>query len=370
MSETELETPPLTSSRAWLTGRNMFIGVAILIVAFLVLGTLNQSNGSQSEFAVGLQTQPFLVLAFLSFAGGLLSFVSPCTLPVLTAYFAFAFQSGRSQIATNTLAFMLGLGTTFSLLGAVGFVIGQVLVQNQRLILLLGGALIVVFGVMSLLGSGFTGFKETGQTRSTTLGGSYLFGLTFAVGWSSCVGPILGSVLTLAAQTTSVWRGMMLLFIYTLGLGLPLLVVSTFFGRMSRKSLFWRILKGKGWDWDTHVFVVALVWAVAAWRVLTAVAAYAYRQFDMFTGQEFTIGHQIGLLALTIAIAALWTFTSPGERKTTVHLHTTQIVSGALFILMGILMLESKLALFNNLLPTDLADWLANTEEKLINLFN
>ncbi len=369
MSETNLETPEINPSHGWLTGRNMLIGVGILVVAFLVLGTLNQATGPEPAFAVGLQTQPFLVLAFLSFAGGLLSFVSPCTLPVLTAYFAFAFQSGRSQIATNTLAFMLGLGTTFSLFGAAGFFVGQVLIQNQRLILLLGGALVIAFGVMSLLGSGFTGFKEDNQARSTTIGGSYLFGLTFAVGWSSCVGPILGSVLTLAAQTTSVWRGMMLLFIYTLGLGLPLLIVSTFFGRMSRKSLFWRMLKGKGWDWDTHVFVVALVWALAIWRILTAVSEYAFRQFTLFEGQTFTLTHSLVLLAVTVLGAALWTFTTPGEKKTTVHLHTTQLVSGALFILMGVLMLEAQLSLFNNLVPVELADWLAQQEEKLINLF-
>lgn len=369
MSETKLETPDIHPARSWLAGRNMLIGVGILVLAFLVLGTLNQANGPQPTFAVGLQTQPFLVLAFLSFAAGLLSFVSPCTLPVLTAYFAFAFQSSRSQIATNTLSFMLGLATMFSLLGAAGFVVGQVLIQNQRLILLLGGALVVAFGVMSLLGGGFGGFKENTQARSTTMGGSYLFGLTFAVGWSSCLGPILGSVLTLAAQTTSVWRGMMLLFIYTLGLGLPLLLVSTFFGRMSRQSLFWRVLRGKGWDWDTHVFVVALVWALAVWRILTAVAEYAFRQFALFEGQTFTTGHELALLALTIVGAALWTFTTPGEKKTTIHLHTTQLVSGALFILMGVLMLEAQLAMFNNLIPPELAEWLATQEEKLISLF-
>ena len=64
----------------------------------------------------------------------------------------------------------------------------------------------------------------TQQVRSPGIRGSYLFGLTFAVGWSACVGPILGTMLTLAAQTSSVWRGMMLLFIYTLGLGLPLMI--------------------------------------------------------------------------------------------------------------------------------------------------
>ncbi len=359
-----------TNKKTLTSTQRLLLIIGGLIIAFLILGSLVQPAASTP---FGFERQPFAVLAILAFAGGLLSFVSPCTLPVLTAYFAFAFQSERSRIAANTLAFMLGLGTTFSLFGAVGFAIGRVLLQNQQLILLVGGSFVIVFGVMSLLGKGFGGISapsSDGQQYSTTVGGSYLFGLTFAVGWSSCVGPILGSVLTLAAQTTSVLHGMMLLFIYTLGLGLPLILVSTFFGRMSRKSLFWRLLKGKGWDWDTHVFVVAAVWALAIWRILAAVGKYAFHNFAVFNGQTFTTGHQIGLLVVALLGAALWTFTSSGEKRTTVHLHTTQLISGALFILMGVLMLEAQLSYFNNLIPPEMAEWLAGIEERLISLFN
>ncbi|MCP4423703.1 MAG: cytochrome c biogenesis protein CcdA [Chloroflexi bacterium] len=365
MEQSSTATPQRTLS----TGQRLLLVVVGLVIAFLIIGSLNKPPAD--EFTIGIQTQPFIVLAFLSFAGGLLSFVSPCTLPVLTAYFAFAFQSGRSQIASNTLAFMLGLGTTFSLFGAVGFVLGRILLQSQQLILLVGGSVVVVFGVMSFLGKGFGGVEKVGgQTHGTNVRGSYLFGLTFAVGWSSCVGPILGSVLTLAAQTTSVWRGMMLLFIYTLGLGLPLLIVSTFFGRMSRKSLFWRALKGKGWDWDTHVIVVALVWALAGWRILVAAVEFAFRNYAIFGGQTFTAVHEYGLLGIAILGAILWVYTSSEDKRITVHLHSTQLVSGALFILMGVLMLEAKLALFNNLIPPELAEWLAIQEEALISLFN
>ena len=357
--------------RSMSMGQRLLLVIIGLVIAFLILGTLTQSDNS-GGLNIGIQSQPFIVLAILSFGGGLLSFVSPCTLPVLTAYFAFAFQSGRSQIAANTLAFMLGLATTFSLLGAVGFALGRVLLGNQQIILLVGGAFIIVFGVMSLLGMGFTGVQnnETGgaQPKNNSVSGSYLFGMTFAVGWSSCVGPILGSVLTLAAQTTSVWNGMMLLFIYTLGLGLPLIVVSTFFGRMSRKSLFWRILRGKGWEWNTHMIVVGLVWALAIWRILVAVGEYAFRHFSMFGGQQFTAVHEYGLLAIALVGAALWVFTSPKEKQTTVHLHTTQLVSGGLFILIGVMMLNGTLTTFNNLIPPEVTEWFIGIEEWLIGL--
>ena len=342
-------------------GQKLLIVIVALVIGFLILGTFNQTT-SPDDFAIGIETQPFIVLSVLAFAGGVLSFVSPCTLPVLTAYFAFAFQSDRSRIASNTLAFMLGLATTFSLFGAVGFAVGRVLLQNQQIILFVGGAAVLIFGVMSLLGSGFSGmskFSTDGSGPSPTMRGSYLFGLSFAVGWSSCVGPILGSVLTMAAQTTSVWRGMMLLFIYTIGLGLPLLLVSTFFGRASRQGIFWRILRGKGWQWDTHMIVVAVVWALAIWRILVPLTEYAFRNFAFLEGQTFTTGHEVGLLVITLLGAALWVFTSPQERRTTIHLHTTQLVTGALFILIGIMMLEAQLTIINGLFQ----QWFAAIDE-------
>lgn len=366
MSDLKLPKPLQTLSSTQM----VLVGLIILLLAFLILGSLGQTNADPNAFVFGIQTQPFAVLAALSFLAGILSFVSPCTLPVLTAYFAFAFQSDRSKIAGNTLAFMVGLATTFSLFGAAGFFLGRYLLQNQQVIMLVGGAVIILFGVLSLLGGGFGGTsKFENQTRSTDMRGSFLFGLTFAVGWSSCVGPILGSVLTLAAQTSSVWRGMMLLFIYTLGLGLPLLLVSTLFGRLSRKSLFWRILKGKGWEWHTHLLVVTAVWSLAIWRILVAAAEYAFRHFAALQGQTFTTGHEIGLLVLVLLGAVLWAYTSPQERRVTVQLHSTQLISGALFIVIGLLMLNGQLAAFNNLIPPELAEWLAIQEEWLIGLF-
>jgi cytochrome c-type biogenesis protein len=151
-------------------GQKLVIVIVALVIGFLILGTFNQT-ASPDDFAVGIQTQPFIVLSLLAFAGGLLSFVSPCTLPVLTAYFAFAFQSDRSRIASNTLAFMFGLATTFSLFGAVGFAVGRVLLQNQQLILLVGGAAVLILGGMSLFGSGFSGISKKsggGSGPSTT----------------------------------------------------------------------------------------------------------------------------------------------------------------------------------------------------------
>jgi cytochrome c-type biogenesis protein len=358
-----------TPLRSLSTTQLFALGLVVLIIIFLAVGTLVESRAPEPEFAVGLQKESFPVLALFAFIGGLLSFASPCTLPILPAYFAFAAQSGRKQIAVNTIAFMVGLGTMFSLLGATASRIGQVLQQNQGLILLIGGAMVLYFGVLSLLGKGFSGLRNEDQVQSNTIGGSFLFGLTFSVGWSACVGPILGTVLTLAGNSGTVTRGIMLGFIYTLGLGLPLIIVSTFFGRASRKSLFWRLLRGKGWQVTVHSLVVALVWALVIALILIGVARYAFFHLEALAGQEFTATHSVGIVLIAALGAVLWVFAGPGERKTELHLHSTQLISGLLFMLLGYLMVDGRLTVFNSLASTDLALWLVGLEEKLVSLF-
>lgn len=345
----------------------------VTVVALVALIVILASGGSGSE-ATGLGTQSLSVLALLAFVGGVVSFVSPCTLPILPAYFAFASQSGRSRIAFNTVAFMLGVALMFSLLGASASALGSLIIQRQELLLLFGGAIVMAFGVMSLLGRGFTGIGRNQESAAGSgnngAGGSFVFGLTFSLGWSSCVGPILGVVLTLAASTGDVARGMFLLFIYAIGLGLPLIIVSTFFGRASRKSLFWRALRGKGWFWNTHLLVVGLIWALAIWRVLVSFSQYGFENLNIFAGQTFTLTHELGILLIVLAGAALWVFSSTGSHRTTLQLHSTQLFSGALFIFMAALMLNGTLAEFNALIPADLAIWFSGIEDQLITVFS
>jgi cytochrome c-type biogenesis protein len=348
----------------------LIIGVAI--IALILIFGLGGGSSVPQDSLTGFGGQPLAVLAVLAFVGGVVSFVSPCTLPILPAYFAFASQSGRSKIALNTVAFMFGVATMFSLLGASASAVGRLFIQNQQLLVLLGGAIVMVFGVMSLLGKGFTGVSKS-QSNSggnTSAGGSYVFGLTFSLGWSSCVGPILGVVLTLAASTGSVARGMGLLFIYAIGLGLPLIIVSTFFGRANRKGLFWRALRGKGWFVNSHVIIVGIVWALAFWRIMVAFTDYGFDNLSVFAGQELTIVHQAGLLLISVAAVLLWIYSKQGQRITALQLHSTQLFSGVLFIVMAVLMLSGALADFNSLIPVDLAIWFSGIEDQLLEVFS
>lgn len=350
--------------------QRLLLGVGLVVIVFVILGSLLQPQSNPS--ASMLPTDSFLALALLAFAAGVLSFASPCTLPILPAYFAFAFQSGRRQIAANTIFFMLGLATMFSLLGAGASFIGRLLNDSADLLLLFGGSLIVGFGLMNLMGKGFSGFQRDDTEHSATLGGSYLFGLTFSLGWTSCVGPILGAVLTLAAAGASVLHGVMLLFIYALGLGLPLLLVSTLFGRASRKSFVWRALRGKGWQVTLPTVLVGLVWGLFIWRVLVAAANYWLSPFNTLNARPLVLWQELALLGVAVAGALLWFLTRDVEQRTrmSLHLHSTQIFSGVLFILVGLFMISGRLTDFNSLIPTDLALWLAGVEEALIGFFS
>ncbi|MFT5193567.1 MAG: cytochrome c-type biogenesis protein [Cellvibrionaceae bacterium] len=353
------------------TGRNLGIAVVGLIAILIIFGIINDMGAEASPFA---PQQSFGVLAVLAFLGGLLSFLSPCTLPILPAYFAFAAKSSRSQIALNTMIFMLGVATVFSFFGASASTLGSLLRNNQGLILLIGGILIVVFGTMSLIGQGFTGMsaESAGTNENMTAGGSFIFGVTFAAGWSSCIGPILGIMLTMAATTASVARGTILLFIFAMGLGLPLIIVSTFIGRASRQSFIWRVLRGKGWFLNVPAIAVSAIWGIAIWMVLYGIARYTNINFSSTPISELSSVAIFGLGAIAMIGAVLYNYTlGQGNNKVDLHLHSTSIFSGVLFLAMGYFMLNGRLsqitAWFNQL--TANSDWFTVLEEGLFGLF-
>jgi cytochrome c-type biogenesis protein len=282
--------------------KRVVLVLAASLVISLVAALSLASSGANDEFVDSTsvaESSNFLALAFLAFVAGALSFISPCTLPILPAYFAFTFQADRKRIATMTVAFFLGLALVFSLLGASSSVLGSLLSNNIILLTRVGGVLLIVFGIMSLFGRGFTG-PTFQANRSATFGGSFLFGATFALGLTPCVGPILAGLLTIAAGQ-SVALGTSTLFVYALGLGLPLMLVSTFVGDRPRDSLIWQVLRGRGWH-------------------------------------------------LTILGRAL-------------HLHSTSLISGLLFLALGFVMLQGKTV--QSLLPREVVAWLTDVQLQL-----
>jgi uncharacterized protein YyaL (SSP411 family)/cytochrome c biogenesis protein CcdA len=196
------------------------------------------------RFGSDLAGAGFIILSALAFLAGILSFLSPCTLPVLSAYFAQGFQARKGKILIHTVFFFFGLATVFSVFGMGATYAGSFFRENRILFTQIAGIVIILFGILEIFGKGFSGLNISLKGSHTTPVGSYLFGGVFALGWSACTGPILASLLLLSATTDTVVRGTALLFIYSLGLAVPLILTSLFFDRMRKKG-FWEILRGK-----------------------------------------------------------------------------------------------------------------------------
>jgi cytochrome c-type biogenesis protein len=178
----------------------------------------------------------------VAFSAGLLSFLSPCVLPLFPSYLSFltgmsvdrlshGITSGtRLRIVLHSLAFIIGFSLVFVSLGASFSAAGQFFLDHRDLIRRIGGALIIVFGlyIAGLVKIGLFGRSQQVQLRQKPAGylGSLVVGITFAVGWTPCVGPILGSILSLAGTADTVGRGVALLIAYSAGLGLPFLLSS------------------------------------------------------------------------------------------------------------------------------------------------
>ncbi|QPJ66732.1 MAG: SUMF1/EgtB/PvdO family nonheme iron enzyme [Candidatus Nitrohelix vancouverensis] len=208
--------------------------------------TQTQSLGNPFQAKPNLPSG-IIALVVLSFVAGVFSFLSPCTLPILPAYFAVTAQADRARMGLMSIAFFCGLATLFVMMGASASFLGQYLRDYLFSITTGSGILIALFGVMTLFGKGFSGASFQGRPTSSFVG-YFLFGAAFALGWTPCVGPILSGILLLAASDKTIMQGAALLFFYAMGLGLPLIMIATLCSRLPKGHLFWRILRGKGWE--------------------------------------------------------------------------------------------------------------------------
>jgi cytochrome c-type biogenesis protein len=174
---------------------------------------------------------------FVAFAAGLLSFLSPCVLPLVPSYIGFLTGmslpevSGRRRVAiTHALLFVLGFSLVFILLGASATALGRALNYYQLWLQRIGGVLIVGFGLMCLgvFRVGFLTQERRVQVEHKPVGylGSALVGMAFAAGWTPCIGPVLGAILGLAATSSDLSRGMLLLAFYSAGLAVPFLLAA------------------------------------------------------------------------------------------------------------------------------------------------
>ncbi|MFH0886642.1 MAG: cytochrome c biogenesis protein CcdA [bacterium] len=182
---------------------------------------------------------------FIALIGGFLAFTSPCVLPLIPAYLAYI--SGmtfaemtkkemadkvRQKTMLHSLFFILGFTLVFVFLGTSASAFGGFLKGNRDLIRILGGLLIIIMGLFLIgivkIQNFYREYKFSLSHKPLGYTGSFLVGVTFAAGWTPCVGPILATILVLASQTESVYHGMILLFFFSLGMAVPFLIISLF----------------------------------------------------------------------------------------------------------------------------------------------
>lgn len=185
---------------------------------------------------------PSMIVALVA---GVISFLSPCVLPIVPPYLAYMSGvslndmqgggRGRRKAIIAALFFVLGLSTVFLFLGFTASAFGAFFLQNQELFAKISGVVVIVFGLHFLSVFRIPFLDREARLDAGDAGGSsfgaYLLGLAFAFGWTPCIGPQLGAILSLAASEASVARGTLLLGIYAAGLGIPFLLAAMFITR-------------------------------------------------------------------------------------------------------------------------------------------
>jgi cytochrome c-type biogenesis protein len=195
------------------------------------------------------------VTLFAAFGAGFLSFISPCVLPLIPGYLSFvsgvsleemrtadAASAARRQVLTTSLAFVLGFSLVFITLGASATALGKFLLNQSPIIGKIAGVVVIIFGLhtMGLFRISIleTEKRMSAGSKPVTLLGAMLVGIAFAFGWSPCIGPILGAILLVAGSKDTIGEGILLLAVYSAGLGIPFLLTSlainTFFSATSR----------------------------------------------------------------------------------------------------------------------------------------
>lgn len=216
----------------------------------------------------------------LSFLEGIITFISPCILPMIPVYITY-FANGeenKKKSVTNALGFVLGFTIVFVALGAFAGFLGGLLIKYEAVVNILTGLVVVIFGLnfMGVLKIGFLNKtkKAEVEVKSTGFGGSVLFGIVFSIGWTPCVGAFLGSALMLASQQGTALQGIFMLVLYSVGLGIPFVLSAVLIDRL--KSIFDAIKR----NYRTINIVSGGLLVVIGIMMMTGLFAYVVRLFS------------------------------------------------------------------------------------------
>lgn len=171
---------------------------------------------------------------FVAFGAGLISFLSPCVLPLIPGYISYISGSTLNELLAQKsinvfplILFTIGFSAVFIAFGATATFIGSLILENSYELRVVAGLIIIIFSlhIMGLINLRFLNYeKKINTKRNSSKFGSILIGMAFGFGWTPCIGPILGSILALASTEQSLNRGILLLFFYSLGLAIPFIL--------------------------------------------------------------------------------------------------------------------------------------------------
>ena len=175
-----------------------------------------------------------MIELLIAFAAGLISFLSPCVLPLIPGYISYISGSSLNELVNQknvnlipTFLFTVGFSIVFVIFGAASTFLGQVLLQNSIELRIFAGLIIIIFSlqILGVINISFLNYeKRIHSDKNIGVFGPILVGFAFGFGWTPCIGPILGSILALASTEDNINRGILLLFFYSMGMAIPFIL--------------------------------------------------------------------------------------------------------------------------------------------------
>ncbi len=238
---------------------------------------------------------PAMTVAALA---GVLSFLSPCVLPIVPPYLAYmggismadmeGQAAGRRRVILSALFFVMGLSTVFLFLGFTASAFGRFFLMNQDWFVIFAGLVIMIFGAHFLgifrIGIMDREMRMDAGNRGGTAFGAYVLGLAFAFGWTPCIGPILGSILSIAASEADVARGTTLLAAYAAGLGVPFLLVAAFFPSLTGVMAWMK----------RHMERIERMMGLLLWTVGLLMLTGKFTDFSWWLNEQFPVLQTFG----------------------------------------------------------------------------
>ena len=175
-----------------------------------------------------------MIELLIAFGAGLISFLSPCVLPLIPGYISFITGNSLNELLESKkinirplILFTLGFSFVFIIFGAAASYLGQVLLQNSETLRIIAGLIIIIFSLqlIGIININFLNFEKKIYTqKNNNIWFSFIIGMAFGFGWTPCIGPILGSILALASTEETIYKAILLLSLYSLGLAIPFIL--------------------------------------------------------------------------------------------------------------------------------------------------